>query len=254
VANEQYDLDALNTELDELGFVVIRDAIPRDQASHMGERLMAIMRGRPEADKLYQNLRGVFNYDAEDTFVPLVNHPAVLEISRHAVGEGMQMAEVGALWNKPGATAGRLHADVPIGWFARTGRPIPDTCFMVNVIWMLTEFTAENGGTVFLPCSHTSRRVPRAGVEYPYLVPVTGTPGSFVIFNGSIWHGSGPNVTAKSERLGVSAGYFAQWMDPRAGGWYLLTREVRDRMPPEVRAMNRHVVDRPGQKIGDADL
>jgi hypothetical protein len=39
-------------------------------------------------------------------------------------------------------------------------------------------------------------------------------------------------------------------MDPRAGGWYLMTRAVRDRMPPEVQRMNHHVVERPGQMIG----
>jgi hypothetical protein len=253
VAKDQYNLDELKTELDELGFVVLPEAIPSGQASSMAERLMDIMRRQPDADKLYQNLRGVFNYDDEDTFVSLVTHPSVLELAKHAVGDGMQMAEVGALWNKPGASAGRLHADVPIGWFARAGRPIPDVCFMVNCIWMLTEFTRDNGGTVFLPCSHFSRRVPRPGVEYPYLVPVTGAPGSVVIFNGSTWHGSGPNVTTDSQRLGVSSGYFAHWMDPRAGGWYLLTREVRDRMPPEVRDMNRHTVGQPGQKVGAND-
>jgi ectoine hydroxylase-related dioxygenase (phytanoyl-CoA dioxygenase family) len=244
------NLDDLKVELDEYGFVVLHNLLPESLALELAERLIEIMRRRPEAERLYQNLRGVFNYDDTDSFVPLVTQPLYLELARHLVGDGMQMAEVGAVWNKPGAPAGGLHADVPAGWFARQGRPVPDVCFMVNCIWMLTEFTKENGATLLLPFSHHSRRVPRSGVEYRHLVPAEGPPGSIVIFHGAIWHRSGANTTADRQRMGVSSGFFAHWMDPRAGGWYLLTREVRDRMPPEVQAMNRQVVEAPGQMIG----
>jgi ectoine hydroxylase-related dioxygenase (phytanoyl-CoA dioxygenase family) len=245
-----FDLPALKAELEEYGFVVLHNLIPCGQAEKMAARLMEIMRRQPAAHALYQNLRGVFNYDDEDTFVPLVTNPVYRELAEHLVGEGMQMAEVGAVWNKPGAPAGGLHADVPVGWFAAHGRPIPDVCFLVNCIWMLTEFTRENGATRLMPFSHHSRRQPRSGVEYRHLVSAEGPPGSIVIFHGAIWHGSGANVTRDSQRLGVSSGFHASWMDPRAGGWYLLTREVRDRMPTLVQQMNRHVVERPGQMIG----
>jgi fumagillin biosynthesis dioxygenase len=246
-----FDLDALKAELDESGFVVLHGLLPVEQATHMADRLVQVMEQRPEAGARYQNLRGVFNYDDEDTFVPLVTHPVYLELARHLVGEEMQMAEVGAVWNKPGAPAGGWHADVPVGWFASQGRPIPDLCFMVNCIWMLTEFTRENGGTQLIPFSHRSRGVPRSGVDYKNAVAAEGPPGSIVIFHGAIWHRSGPNVTRDQQRMGVSSGFHAHWMDPRAGGWYLLTRAVRDRMPPEVRQMNRQVVERPGQMIGE---
>lgn len=246
----QWEMDELKAELDEYGFVVLHNLIPVEQAERMATRLMEIMNQQPDAHRLYQNLRGVFNYDDEDTFVPLVTHPVVLELAKHLLGDGMQMAEVGAVWNKPGAAAGSLHADVPVGWFASQGLPIPDVCFMVNCIWMLTEFTRENGATRLMPFSHHSRRLPRRGVEYQHLITAEGPPGSVVVFHGAIWHGSGANVTKDSQRLGVSSGFFAQWMDPRAGGWYLLTRTVRDRMPPDVQKMNRHVVERPGQMIG----
>lgn len=249
--SERVDAGALKAELDEYGFVVLRNLIPTEQASRMATRLMGIMEARPDAEKQYQNLRGVFNYDDEDTFVPLVTHPLFLEMAEHTVGAGMQIPEVGALWNKPGAPAGSLHADVPVGWFPRHGRPIPDVCFVVNTIWMLTEFTRENGGTQFLPFSQHSRRVPRPGVEYRHFVTAEGPPGSVVIFHGAIWHRSGANTTADQQSLGVSVPFHAQWMDPRAGGWYPLTRAVRDRMPPEVQRMSRQVVERPGQKIGE---
>ena len=64
-----------------------------------------------------------------------------------------------------------------------------------------------------------------------------------VIFYGAIWHRGGANITTDKRRMGVSSGFHASWMDPAAGGWYLMKRSVRDRMPPEIQAMNRHVVE-----------
>jgi ectoine hydroxylase-related dioxygenase (phytanoyl-CoA dioxygenase family) len=122
---------------------------------------------------------------------------------------------------------------------------------MVNCIWMLTEFTRENGATQLVPFSHRSGRLPRPEIADRHAVAAEGPPGSLVIFHGAIWHRSGANRTRNQQRMGVSSGFHAHWMDPRAGGWYLLTREVRDRMPPEVRQMNRQVVERPGQMIGE---
>ena len=76
------------------------------------------------------------------------------------LGPGFQMAEVGARWIKPGAEAQNLYADVPIGWFPQSGLTIPDC------IWMLTDFTLENGATQVMSFSHHSRRTPRSGVDY----------------------------------------------------------------------------------------
>ncbi len=64
-----FDLNELKAELDEYGFVVLHHLIPAGQANHMAIRLMEIMNRQPEAHALYQNLRGVFNYDDEDTFI-----------------------------------------------------------------------------------------------------------------------------------------------------------------------------------------
>ena len=97
-----------------------------------------------------------------------------------------------------------MHADVPVGWFVQSGRPVPDVCFLVNCIWMLTEFTRANGGTLLMPFSQHWRRLPRAGVAYRHLVAAEGPPGSIVLFNGSIWHGSGANQTRDAQRLRLS--------------------------------------------------
>ena len=238
------DAADLKVELDEFGFVVLHNLVPADKAARMAGRLMGIMRQQQDSARPDQGLRGVFNHlklDEYDLFLPLVTNPVFLDLARHVLGDGFQMAEVGCRWIKPGGPPQHLHADVPIGWFADNGLAIPQTCFMLNCMWMLTEFTRANGGTLIMPFSHHSGRVPRAGVAYRHLVPAEGPPGSIVIFRGNVWHGSGANITTDSHRVGVSSGYHAQWMDPAAGGWHLMKRAVRDQMPPRVQAMSRHV-------------
>ena len=182
---KRMDIEKLRVELEEYGFVVIHNLIPADQAEHMTNRLMEIMRQQPDKDMPNQNLRGVFNYDDQDTFIPLVTHPVYLELAAHMLGPGFQMAEVGARWIKPGAEAQGLHADVPIGWFPQSGLTIPDACFLVNCIWMLTDFTLENGATQVMPFSHHSRRTPRSGVEYNHLVTAEGPRGFYCYFSRS---------------------------------------------------------------------
>ncbi len=237
------NIEELKRELDEYGFVIIHNLISPAEAGRMAERLMEIMGRQADADKLIQNLRNVLNNDDQDIFVPLVTNPVYLELARHLLGPDFQLAEVGGLWIKPGAPAPSFHADVPVGWFPQSGLPVPDTCFITNSLWMLTDFSRENGGTQLIPFSHHSRRAPRPDVDYRHRVSAEGPAGSVVIFHGSIWHRGGANVTHDQQRVGLSVPYHAHWMDPAAGHWHLMKRSVRDRMPPQVRKMSRRVAE-----------
>jgi ectoine hydroxylase-related dioxygenase (phytanoyl-CoA dioxygenase family) len=114
---------------------------------------------------------------------------------------------------------------------------------------MLTQFTRDNGGTVILPCSHRAPGTPRRGVEYKHLVFAEGPAGSVVFFNDSVWHGGGANVTKDKHRIGLGIAYFPNWLDPGTTNWHLMRRSVRDRMPPLVRRMNKHVVEDTGETI-----
>jgi ectoine hydroxylase-related dioxygenase (phytanoyl-CoA dioxygenase family) len=70
---------------------------------------------------------------------------------------------------------------------------------------MLTDLTAANGGTRYVPGSHRWREIPRDGVATPGTdVRLLEMPaGSVMVFRGSLWHGGGANTT-RDERLGVN--------------------------------------------------
>lgn len=64
----------------------------------------------------------------------------------------------------------------------------PPAC--VNVMWMLVDFSAENGGTNVVPGSHLYGRYPnKEGQKEVKTVAATGPAGTTIVFDGRIWHG-----------------------------------------------------------------
>ena len=276
------DMDKAKLQLDEYGYVLLPDLIPRDDALSMGDRLMELSTEKGESDgEGFQSLSCLYNYlePAEyERFLPLALDPVVLELAHHTLGDGYQMIGSNVVWRQPGVSAGPLHADAPMGWFAERALPIPrNICFLIQCNWMLTDFTGENGATRLLPMSHLLdpphrwrdengehrylndrvrllREEIEIGDPMDRLATAEGTAGSAVVFHNAMWHSAGANVTLDQQRVGVLTPYHARWVEPGYGLGLpesLMRRSVRDRMPEELRRMSRHVIeDYPDQKVG----
>jgi ectoine hydroxylase-related dioxygenase (phytanoyl-CoA dioxygenase family) len=63
-----------------------------------------------------------------------------------------------------------------------------------NVMWMVTDFTEENGATRLVPGSHLSGRQPDPTVPHPVsTVAATGPAGTAFAFDARLWHGASAN-------------------------------------------------------------
>src|SRR5258708_2108764 len=132
----------LRAELEESGYVVLQELIPRADALRVEARVKEIMSRRPDADKVDQHLPGLFNYmePGDDAlFLPLVTQPACLKLARALLGEGFQMTEVGCRWRKPGAEAGPVRITRPSDSIVRAGLPVPNVCLLLAISWMLND-------------------------------------------------------------------------------------------------------------------
>ena len=240
----QPDLAKLKRELDDYGLVIVPELIPRHVSEQAAQRIRQIMQRQSDKGEPDQHLRAAFDYlEADDyaLFSQFVIHPVCLSLARHLVGDGFQMTEVGFRWRKPGAKAGQVHVTVPLDSLARAGLPLPNIPFVVVFSWILEDLKRDAGSTWYLPFSHFAPRLPEEKAPYKYMTPAEGPPGTLVLHHGALWHAFGPNSTTNSSHVGLMSGYFAHWLDPTAAAWRFMKRSVRDRMPNQVRGLNRNV-------------
>ena len=136
-----------------------------------------------------------------------------------------QLSSVQGIEVHPGATDQGLHRDDDIFRL-----PHPHPVFEVNVMWAVTDFSAENGATRIVPGSHLwpSGQNPVAGTEMPMPMPMAS--GSALLWLGSTWHGAGANMS-RSPRIGFYAGYSLGWLRQEEMMYLALPPETVRPMP-----------------------
>ena len=143
--------------------------------------------------------------DKGDVFVESILDPHVLAHVAHVLGPRFKLSSLNARSADPhSAEAQPLHVDAGA---------LPDTqgYWVCNSLWMLDDFTAENGSLRVVPGSHRFMRRPQEVLAcpqdpHPDEVLVTGRAGDVVIMNSHLWHGGTANRTARP-RLALHAFY-----------------------------------------------
>ena len=136
--------------------------------------------------------------------------PRVLACIAHVLG-AFKLSSL----NFRAALPGRGHQALHTDW----GRPVPPGEYQVcNSIWLLDDFTADNGATRVVPGSHRAGVVPRDAMPdpaatHPGQVQLIGVAGTVVIFNSHLWHGGTRNRTGRPRRALHS--YFTRRGNPQ---------------------------------------
>lgn len=133
-------------------------------------------------------------------------HPKVLTAMRHVLGTNFRLSSINGRASLPGEGLQNLHAD----W---RGGVEPGDYYVCNSVWLLSDFTAENGATRVVPGSHNSGQHPRDVLEdmkapHPDQVLLTAGAGTVVVFNAHTWHGGTLNQSDRP-RYGLH-GYFCR--------------------------------------------
>jgi hypothetical protein len=99
----------------------------------------------------------------------------------------------------------KVHIDTPVP------EPLPPWPIKANTIWLLDEFTAQNGATEVLPGSHTLSHKPSASDQTRGdLTTVVAPAGSILVTHGALWHRSGENTTDR-ERIALLGSFAASY-------------------------------------------
>ena len=163
-------------------------------------------------------------------FLDMLAQPNMRTIVGHVLGKDYLLSSYGANIAKPGGIAMNLHTDqwwmpepihrkpspVPAGSLTRELSNREDDHpaliappVVVNVMWMLNDFTEANGATRIVPRSHLIGRRPDKDRDLDVVsVPAEGMAGTAMLFDGRIWHGTGANVS-RENRLGLLSTFVA---------------------------------------------
>jgi ectoine hydroxylase-related dioxygenase (phytanoyl-CoA dioxygenase family) len=204
-------------QLDRLGYLLIENHFTGDFLEQLrarteelweaeGERAGSEFRKEPHARRL-ANL-----VDKGEDFQRVISDPTVLGIVRHVLGPRFKLSSLNARSTDPfSPDAQPLHADV--------GAIADEAGYWVcNVIWLLDDFTAENGPTRIIPGSHRWRKLPQHELAdpqapHPDEVYVLAPAGSVAIMNAHAWHGGTANLTPRPRR--ALHAFYTRWDKPQ---------------------------------------
>jgi ectoine hydroxylase-related dioxygenase (phytanoyl-CoA dioxygenase family) len=224
--------------LDEDGFLVLENFVaPDDLAAlrgridtlfeELGERAGFEFKQEPQTDRL----ANLIDYD--ELFQRAVGLPKLLSCVAQVLGPDFKLSSLNARSARP-------HSDWTQPLHCDTGA-LPDARgnSVCNIIWMLDDFTPDNGATRFVPGSHRSRRLPQdvladASAPHPDERLLTGRRGTVVVMNAHLWHGGTANRT-DAGRLAMHSFYCRRDLPQQQYQRRLLRPETQARLSPELR-------------------
>jgi len=193
-------------ELDEQGYLIFQNLLSCVQIAALLARLEQLW--EEEGDQagvenhIEPGVRRLANLaNKGDIFREIYARPQVLEVVEGVMGPEIRASMVNARDAPP-------HAGVrmPFHMDSDGGRHHDEKGYnAATAIWMLDEFTVENGATAFVPGSHLLGKSPKQvladlNTSQPGEIVIEGQPGDVLVFNGHCWHAGRPNTTAGHRR------------------------------------------------------
>jgi ectoine hydroxylase-related dioxygenase (phytanoyl-CoA dioxygenase family) len=170
-----------------------------------------------------------------EVFIQTIAMPGILDFVRQVLGPefklgslNMRSANPHSDWVQP------LHADMGA---------VPDEkgYWVCNTVWMLDDFTNENGAIRMIPGTHKSGKLPQQVLAdpmapHPEEILLTGSAGTVVVMNAHMWHGGTANGTSAHRR--AMHAFYCRWDKPQQQYQKkLLPLEVQSRLSPELRKL-----------------
>lgn len=241
-------LDVLE-ELRSQGFSLVRGLLPPATIANLDREVAERFLDTPFCEGGFYGRRtkrfGRLLIRANDASL-VADHPQVVALARRLLTDQcdtIQLNVCQAIEVHPGEIAQVPHRDQDMWHGPKGGHE-----YLLNVIWPLTPFRAENGATRLWPGSHGAAA----------LGPMPSTPGRAIacepgdalLFLGSTLHGAGANDTGAPRRA-VVIGYSLGWLKPYENLWLAYPPEVARHFSQSLAALAGYCQHRPN--LGNVD-
>ncbi|UZR94456.1 phytanoyl-CoA dioxygenase family protein [Chondrinema litorale] len=159
-------------------------------------------------------------------------HPRVLAAVAHVLNSSVKLSSLNYRAAIPGSGLQNLHVD----WHETVDLSDFKVC---NSIWLLDDFSKENGATRIVPGTHLLSELPQDVLKdtkdsHENEIIINAPAGSVFIFNSHVWHGGTTNNSSAARRAIHS--YFCRRDQPQQiDQKRYITSETRERISEEAR-------------------
>lgn len=203
-------------QLDRDGFLPLPDILTAAQIDRFRTRVDELVHqeGSDAGKEVHQEagtdrLSDLVNKDA--LFEICFTHPRVLAAIAHVLNSEFKLSSLNFRAALPGQGLQALHCD----W---KGAVQPGDFYVCNSIWLLDDFTAENGATRVVPGSQRLGKTPQETMDdpkapHPDEALLLAPAGTVVIFNSHTWHGG--TLNRSDHRRRALHSYFCRRDQPQ---------------------------------------
>ncbi len=215
--------------LDDKGFPPLPNLLSTGQVTAIRQRITEItaVEGEGAGTERLSNL-----IDKDPIFDICFTHPRVLAAMNHVLNSDFKLSSLNSRASLPGEGLQALHAD----W---DGGVEPGDYQVCNSIWLLVDFTQENGATRIVPGSYNSSKHPNDALDDPWAkhteeILLTAPAGTVVIFNSHLWHGGTVN-RSDSPRFAMHSYFCRRHENQQVSLNDFIGRETAARLSPAAR-------------------
>lgn len=259
-------LTPLLQDLEQDGYCIMRQVIPSEEMPRLHDSIYQSVRDNSSLPLPKGYATGFLRCNQD--IAPYLTHPLLMALVSHLFGEFPNISMLTGTINGKGIERGEIHADWPYNQNhqSRIRAPYPDIVTNLVTMWMITDYTVENGGTIIIPGSHKRNHAPKHGTdidpmsEYEGETRLIGKAGDVGVFDARTWHAIAPNISDQ-DRVGVIVRYAPWWLNlnPLKPGTHdrlhmvesnkgsdpmveLLPKSIYDQLPAALKPLVSHLV------------